>query len=441
MVISLLLALLALSCPTEESVGNVYGDPLVFNDGRRVSTKAEWAQRRCEILEIFQNEVYGRMPDACKVYVEKIESGNTTIPANSVSGVSSPQQAVREQYRMWFKADHTGPKIDWLVVRPANSAGPVPVIMTLNFWGNHQMLKDDRILVPTEDWFDNGDKNWGVVDNRISSSSRGYLLDGTRRYHYPLELFISKGYAFVTCCCADIAADPEADGDDVSLQRTLPFRQIFSLWGPRDSSKGDNTGVLAAWGWALMRGMDMVEGLSELDQSKVLVTGCSRLGKAALIAGAFDERFSIVCPVQTGGGGIPLSKHRCDGKESVESETGRYTHWWCDNFRKYAGNEDAMTFDQHMLVSCIAPRAIFATGFQNPWFDKEGEFLSLKYASPVWEKIFGVSALPDVPFPSADSNAAVGDNVGYYHRGDRKHGVVMAEWNRLLPFVGKIWGK
>lgn len=415
-----------------------YGDPLMFNDGREVKTAADWASRRREILEIFQNEVYGRMPDAGNVYVEKVESGSTTIPANSVSGTSKSQSAVREQYRMWFRQDHTGPKIDWLVVRPADASGPVPVIMSLNYWGNHQMLSDPQIFVPTEDWFDNGDSDWGVSNNRISASSRGYLLGGARRYHYPLDFFISKGYAFVTACCADVAADPEANGDDVSLQQTLPFRQVFTLWGPRDNSKADNTGVLAAWGWALMRGMDMVEGIGALDASRVLVTGCSRLGKAALIAGAFDERFAVVCPVQTGGGGVPLSKHFCDGKESVESETRSYTHWWCSNFSKYAGNESAMTFDQHMLVSCIAPRAVFATGYQNPWFDKEGEFLSLKLASPVWT-LLGKSGMPDVAFPAADSNSAIGDNMGYYHRGDKNHGVVMAEWNRFLNFADKLF--
>ena len=38
-------------------------DPLVFNDGSKVSNKKDWDKRRIEIFKIFENEVYGISPE------------------------------------------------------------------------------------------------------------------------------------------------------------------------------------------------------------------------------------------------------------------------------------------------------------------------------------------------------------------------------------------
>ena len=52
----------------DESKAGVLGkdytipDPLVFADGRKVENAADWAARRREMLDIFEREVYGRMP-------------------------------------------------------------------------------------------------------------------------------------------------------------------------------------------------------------------------------------------------------------------------------------------------------------------------------------------------------------------------------------------
>ena len=91
------------------------------------------------------------------------------------------------------------------------------------------------------------------------------------------------------------------------------------------------------------------------------MTGSSRLGKAALLAGARDERFAVVAPNQTGGGGAPLAK-RFFG-ENVSTETKIFPHWYCPAYRRYAENEAEMPFDQHWLLACVAPRALLVQGF------------------------------------------------------------------------------
>jgi hypothetical protein len=73
--------------------------------------------------------------------------------------------------------------------------------------------------------------------------------------------------------------------------------------------------------------MDMIEQDAQLDEKKVLLTGSSRLAKAAMLASAFDERFPLVVLNQTGGGGVPLQKHYFG--ENVATMTRQFKHWYC----------------------------------------------------------------------------------------------------------------
>ena len=377
-------------------------DPLTFADGRKVSSPEMWPERRAEILDIFQKEMYGRMPEPSKVYLQQIEEGYTI-----------QKSAVRRQVRMWFSPDSTGPKIDWLIVMPRYAKGPVPAIITLNYYGNHTILPDEEILLP----------DYPMGDGEILE--RGVLSRTGGKTIYPVDMLLAKGYAFVTACYEDVSPDPVDPADEANA-----YTRIFDLWGPRDPARTDNTTSLAAWAWALSRGVDMIEQTPELDASRILLTGSSRLGKAALIAAAFDDRFSTVVINQTGGGGVPLSKRNFG--ETVASETVTYPHWFCRAYDKYAGAERKMPFDQHLLVACVAPRPLLIEGYDNPWFDTRGEFLSIKAASPVWE-LFGREGLPDVPWPDDFSTEAIGPVIGYVHRRGQ-HGISAQDWTWMLDF-------
>lgn len=406
--------------PTIEVGGITLENPLCFSDGTSVTSELEWSWRREEILGIFQREMYGKMPPASPIYWEKVESGTTTLPA--LSGYPSVQ-AVREQYRMWFKADKSGPSVLWLVIRPASASGPVPVIMTLNYYGNHYLMSDTQVLGP---------------DCRNNAASgRGSWIDPSNRYFFPTNLIISRGYALMTACYEDITGDPEP------FVAINAYNRVFTLWGTRDESRTDNTTALAAWAWGLMRGLDLIGELSALDESNVVVTGASRLGKAALIAGAFDERFKVVVPIQTGSGGAPLTKHLTPEKESIASETSNYPHWFCKAYGKYAGKEYAMPFDQHLLIACIAPRACLVDGFNHTWFDTEGEYLAVKAASPVWP-FLGKEGMPDVAWPATGSSSGIGKNLGYVRRaGTRQadHGIILQDWKWMMDFADPHVGK
>ena len=424
-----ILAICASSANDEEV--RPYDDPLTFIDGTPV-TRENWERRRAEIISIFENNMYGRIPGKMQIHTEKFESGVTSVCGDIASGTYS---AVREQYHMWFTEDHGGPCIDWLVVRPSGSSASTPakVILTLNFQGNHAMLPDREIAVP-DCWFDSW-PDFHIVNNKAGEAGRGCLLRSGRRYHYPIDYFLSRGYALVTATYGEVCADPEKYPGD--KPQSYCFQTgVFKIW-PRDDSDPTRPMALGAWAWAYMRGMDLVEQLPELDKEKVVVTGVSRLGKAALIAGACDERFAVVAPVQTGGGGVPLTKYPLPGKETIQSETTNFTHWFIPVYASFAGKESTMTFDQHLLVSCIAPRAVFVFGYDNPHFNSPGEFECLKKAAPAWS-LWGREPFPGVVYPDTSSDSAIGRNMAYFHRTrESGHGVKADEWTRMLEFADR----
>lgn len=399
-------------------------DPLTFANGKKVRSKADWRKRREEILEIFQSEMYGRMPEASPIYLDTLECGPTCHAYGT-----------RTQVRMWFKPDHTGPFIDWLCVTPNKVKGKSPVIITLNYLGNHTVLPDEQIIIC--------DSNY-VINPRAKSKvkagpeARGMFVGSSERNTFPIGVFLAKGYSFVTACYHDVSPDPTwTEGHDLQAEYAHSSG-VFELWGPYDPDKSDGTTALNAWAWALMRGMDMIEKSEKLDERHVILTGYSRLGKAALIAGAFDERFPITVPVQTGGGGVPLFR-RFFG-EDIMIHMQYNHHWYCPAYNKWVRNEENMPFDQHMFLACVAPRALLVEGFTEPAFDPEGEFEALKAASPVW-KFLGGKGLPrKAVFPEPFETDAIGDDLGYVYR-DNSHGQADDDWIWILDFAGKVFGK
>jgi len=352
--------------------------PLVFANGQPVETREQWEQRRAEILDLFQKEMYGDMPPALPFFLETQEEG-----------LALDGEATCKKVRMSFMEDGSGPHIDWMLLFPAKKAStPVPAVLMLNFYGNDKVLDYPQFPVPAKE-------------------------------------ILSRGYAYVTACYEDVSPDPDSL-QNAALQREKARQIMYDLW-PRDIT----TGSIMSWAWALCRGMDMLEQEPGIDASRVLLTGCSRLGKAALLAGAMDRRFAVVVPNQTGGGGVPLAKRNFG--EYVSSEVEHFGYWWCPAFAKYAEREKDLPFDQHLLLACIAPRPLLVEGFTNPWFDARGEFLSLQAASEVWT-FLGAEGLPNVSFPHSFETQAIGPVLGYVKR-KGAHGINQQDWTWMLDFA------
>ena len=400
-------------------------DPLTFVDGRKV-TAENWPERRREILGFFAKEMYGAEPPAPEAVV-------TELLDEKVGAVAG--YAVRRQYRMWFKADMTGPAVKWIVWIPRFAKKPVPVVSFLNYRGNHELVTDADIPV-TAGWSRNGKY---VKDHRVTATTRGLMQTTDHATDFPIRTILTRGYAVMSACYCEVSPDPDRTETDPSRQQNpFAYTGVFELWGKRDPGRTDDVTAIGAWGWALSRGLDLAQRIPELDAKRSVVTGCSRLGKSALMAAARDERFAVCVPVQTGGGGAPLAKR--DYGENVSTENRSFTHWYCRAYAKYAKDpHKTLPFDQHLFLACVAPRALLVEGFDAPWFDTEGEYLAVKAASPVWELLTG-SGLPNVAWPADYDTSAIGSRLGYVRRSE-DHGISAYDWNWMLDFADKAFGR
>lgn len=382
-------------------------DPLAFANGTALDSPGQWPARRAEILALFENQMFGLIPPPpATLRLETLEERDI------LNG-----RATRKQLRMWFRADNTGPKIDWILFIP-KTARPVPAFIGLNYYGNQEIDTDPAIHI-TDGWLRDNAKHF-ITNHRASAKSRG-LSAST----WPYEMLATRGYALATACYGDIAPD----------DKTLYTNGVHTLFPPSTPGVGNDTTAIAAWAWALMRGMDMLEREPAIDTKRVAVVGCSRLGKTALLAGAKDERFAVVIPNQTGGGGVPLAKR--DYGENVALQNQNFPHWFCGNFRQYSDNEAAMPFDQHMLLAACAPRRLYVSSFPGKWFDPHGEFLSMKAAEPVW-KFLGLPGLPADTWP-AEMAPAIGTYMAYHNR-PFEHGIATYDWHCYLAFTDQAFG-
>ncbi len=400
-------------------------DPLTFVDGRKVRSAADWEARRAEILGIFAREMYGVEPPRPAV-----------LNADLVDDrVACAGYAIRRQYDMTFTPDRSGPRIRWIVWIPRWAKRPVPVISFLNYRGNHELVTDEDIPVMTA-WSRNGQH---VKDHRASAATRGMCQRNDSNSVFPLGMIIARGYAVMSACYCEVSPDPSwSEPDTRYAQRTFSYTGVFELWGPRDESRSDNTTALGAWAWALSRGLDLAGRIPEIDAAKSVVTGCSRLGKSALLAAARDARFAVCVPNQCGGGGVCLAKR--DFGENVGTEVNAFTHWYCRAYDKYAADPaKLLTFDQHLLVASVAPRALLVEGFDSsPWMDVKGEYLACAAAAPVW-RFLGRGTMPDVPYPDNYDTSAIGRHFGFVRRSEQ-HGIAAHDWKWLLDFVDGALG-
>lgn len=371
----------------DEAKANPYPnlpDPLTLKNGKKVtSVKMWWDQRRPEIVEDFDREVYGRLP--------------TSIPAVTWEVINTANQHVGDvpivTKTLVGHVDNSSypaitVDIQLSLSTPANAKGPAPVIMV--FGGAPAGSAGPSATSPSQQGSEPG-PSWQAQ-------------------------VVAKGWGFAELNPGSIQADNGA-----GLRKG-----IIGLVNKGQPRKPDDWGALRAWAWGADRAMDYFETDKSVDAKHVAIQGHSRYGKAAVVSMAYDPRIAIAFVSSSGEGGAKL--HRRNFGELVENVAGENEyHWMAGNFLKYAGplKWSDLPVDSHELIAMCAPRPVFLSagnlvdpaidiGHSDAWVDARGTFMAGVAAGPVY-RLLGKKDLGTEVFPPIETGILNGDLVFRQH--------------------------
>jgi hypothetical protein len=364
---------------TDESKANPYPDLpdlMTLKDGTRVTTAQQWwKQRRPEIVEDFEREVLGRIPDGVpgvkwellKTIERKL--GETEVIEKRLAGRVDNSQCPEISVNIMMS-----------VVTPKAATRPVPMLMMFGFT---TFGPDGEDIT-----FGGGFRGFGQRPGGPPPKS---------------QQLVQAGWGYATINANSIQEDSGGE----SQRRFGPprpsgqtggglTRGIIGLTNKGQPRSPDQWGSLRAWAWGASRGLDYLETDPAVDAKKVGIDGVSRYGKAALVTMAFDQRFATVLVGSSGEGGASL--YRRNFGEAVENLTGSGEyHWMAGNFLKYGTAESSfgsmnasdLPVDAHMLIALCAPRPTFIS-YGVPergdalWLDQQGSFMAAIAAQPAF---------------------------------------------------------
>jgi len=381
----------------------VLPDPLTLNDGRKVATpQAWWRQRRAEIVELFEREVYGRVAAGVPsvawtvTHSEDVTVGGRAAVARQITGHADNSA---------YPALNVDIALD--LVLPAAAPGPVPVVI---------MFRPalSRVEGP----------------RGLPGSSPAF------------EQLLAHGWGYATLDPASIQAD---NGAGLT-------RGIIGLANQGQPRRPDDWGALRAWAWGASRAFDYLQTDRAVDARRIGIEGVSRYGKAALVTMAFDQRFAMVLVGSSGEGGAKL--HRRNWGEAVENLTGSGEyHWMAGNFLKYGAadasfgsrNAGDLPVDAHELIALCAPRLTFISyGVPEKgdakWLDHQGSFMAAVAAQPVF-RLLGAKDLGRSDdymkerMPPVNAGLLDGQLAWRQHDGGHTDG---PNWAHFIPWADRL---
>ena len=391
-----------------------YPDPLLLKNGEKVTTpEMWWKQRRPEIVEDFDRDVYGRVP-------KNMPKVTWTVKVTDHEFVGRVPVIAR---RLIGHVDNaTYPlidvDIDMVVVTPANPHGPVPVLMMfgrpvlpapaqpspeevekINDAMRALLIKSDPSLAAILDKYPAYQPitaeapPWPFGPYRPPVPQGPPGINGTSNDPPSTQQLIADGWGYATISPASIQAD---NGAGLT-------RGIIGLMNKGEPRHPEDWGALRAWAWGASRGLDYLETDPAVDARHVGIEGVSRYGKAALVTEAYDQRFYMGLIGSSGEGGVKPSR-RVWG-ELLENLTGGGYYWMAGNFMKYGAKDAAfgpknagdLPVDSAELIALCAPRLVFVSyGIPDRgdarWLDHQGSYMATVAAQPVFQ-LLGATTL------------------------------------------------
>lgn len=384
-------------------------EALTRQNGQRITSPQQWPRRRAELVSLFEEHVYGRIP-AC---LPRPPGWIVETRKDALGG-----KAIRQRIQIPLSKGPHPILLDLLVYRPAAATKPVPIFLGLNFDGNHTITAETDIPL-ARGWVANRPRS-GVTNHVANEGSRG-----SDAAAWPIERILERGYGLATA----YYGDAEADFDGGWKQG---LRGASAAGGSEHRFQPGDWGAIATWSWALSRALDQLQLDPTVDSRKVAVLGHSRLGKTALWAGARDTRFALVIANESGEGGAALAR-RFFGETTLRINTS-FPHWFNGRFKDYSHRVTDLPVDQHELVALVAPRPVYiASAEEDRWADPKGEHLSGWHASEVY-RLLGKDGLPGPDYPAL--NVSVGESVGYHVR-PGAHALTAVDWEFYLQFADR----
>ena len=308
-------------------------DLLRWEDGARVEHGAGWPARAREWRTTIVDALYGGLPKAPRT------SAHTLRSASRVARL--PGAPVHEVFRIVVEGGEVAVPLALHLLRPAVDR-PVPVVL-------------------------HGDGCWWPPTEAT------------------VHAVLAGGAAVARFDRTDVADDPAAAAATIADRRSGPLY---------DAHPEATFGAIAAWAWAYHRCVDLVERHPAIDASRIAVTGFSRGGKAALLAGATDERIALVHDHASGAGGAALARVVGPGGETLEQVVARFPAWFGPAAPALARDAHAMPFDQHVLLALIAPRRLLLTYAEDDaWSNPDGARRAVEAARAVYRLLGAEHAL------------------------------------------------
>ncbi len=386
------------SANTDESKATQYTslpDPLILNNGKKVkSAKVWWNKRRPELVELWDREIYGRVPENVPgVKWEVVSVTNDSVAKIPVITKTLVGHVDNSSYPS-IKVD-----IDLTLVTPANASGPVPVIMEFGF-----IFRPRTNPAPQ------------AQTTPVRQQATAPRPQGPAGQSWQQQV-LEAGWGFAIIVPGSIQADNGA-----GLRSG-----IIGLSNKGEFRKPDDWGALRAWAWGASRALDYFETDKAVDATKIGIEGLSRYGKAAIVTMAYDQRFAIGFIGSSGAGGTKLYRRIFGEQVENLAGSGEY-HWFAGNFIKYAADpltQNDLPVDAHELVALCAPRPVFISAgsptVEGGWVDGKGMFLGGAYASPVYE-LLGRKGMGTYEMPVIDVGIMTGDVAFRQHPGGHTTG-------------------
>ena len=238
------------------------------------------------------------------------------------------------------------------------------------------------------------------------------IIDGDDCWRYLSNEFIltaiRRGYALVLFNRTEVVPD-HPGSRDFGLYQAIPA--------------GDY-GALTAWAWAYQRVVDYLLTRPEIDPQRIGISGHSRGGKTALLAGATDERIAFTHANCSGLCGAATLRDPDEGGETLASITDKFAYWFTPRLQEFVGREDELPIDQHMLIASIAPRALLITEARDDiWASPRATRRTFAAAREAYHLL------------------DVAKNIGIHYR-NGSHALTLDDWTAMLAFADlTLYGK